>query len=202
MSADVVIRGGTVIDGTGAPGYRADVAVTDGVISEIGAKLDGRTDLDATDQVVAPGFIDVHTHYDAQVFWDPALTPSSWHGVTTVVAGNCGFTLAPCRPENRELLVRTLEHVEDMSFDDARRRRAVGFRDVPRVPRLHRAAWHGTQLHVLRRAHGGAALGDGRGRVRACCARRRDRGDAARRPRSAGARCGRVRHQLGADARG
>jgi len=117
MTADVVIRGGTVIDGTGAPGYRADVAVTDGVISEIGAKLDGRTELDATDHVVAPGFIDIHTHYDAQVFWDPALTPSSWHGVTTVVAGNCGFTLAPCHPEHRELLVRTLEHVEDMSFD-------------------------------------------------------------------------------------
>ncbi|MFN8036700.1 MAG: amidohydrolase family protein [Acidimicrobiia bacterium] len=117
MTADVVIRGGTVIDGTGAPGVRADVAVAEGVITEIGARLDGRRELDATDQVVAPGFVDVHTHYDAQVFWDPALTPSCWHGVTTVVAGNCGFTLAPCRPEHRELLVHTLEHVEDMNFD-------------------------------------------------------------------------------------
>ena len=117
MSADVVIRGGTVIDGTGAPGYRADVAITGGTISDIGTGLDGRRILDASGQVVTPGFIDIHTHYDAQVFWDPALTPSCWHGVTSVVAGNCGFTIAPVRPEHRELLVRTLQHVEDMAPD-------------------------------------------------------------------------------------
>jgi N-acyl-D-amino-acid deacylase len=115
MTNDLVIKGGTVVDGTGAPGTEADVAVRDGVVSEIGDGLTGERVLDASDQVVAPGFIDVHTHYDAQVFWDPALTPSSWHGVTTVVAGNCGFSIAPCRPEHRELLVHTLEHVEDMS---------------------------------------------------------------------------------------
>src|SRR5919106_1806568 len=112
---DLVIKGGTVIDGTGAPGKRADVAVRGGVVHEIGANLSGERTLDASGQVVAPGFVDVHTHYDAQVFWDPALTPSSWHGVTTVIAGNCGFSIAPCRPEHRELLVHTLEHVEDMS---------------------------------------------------------------------------------------
>ena len=66
---------------------------------------------------MSPGFIDIHTHYDAQVFWDPALSPSCWHGVTSVVAGNCGFSIAPVRPEHRELLVRTLQHVEDMSPD-------------------------------------------------------------------------------------
>ncbi len=115
MSADLVIRGGTVVDGTGKPGRLADVAVAEGVVSEIGDGLTGDRELDATGQVVAPGFIDIHTHYDAQVFWDPALTPSSWHGVTTVVAGNCGFSLAPCRPEHQDLLVHTLEHVEDMS---------------------------------------------------------------------------------------
>ena len=73
--------------------------------------------LDAGGHVVSPGFIDIHTHYDAQVFWDPALSPSCWHGVTSVVAGNCGFSIAPVRPEHRELLVRTLQHVEDMSPD-------------------------------------------------------------------------------------
>src|SRR4051812_8468317 len=116
MSADLVIRGGTVLDGSGAPGQRADVAGTDGVISGIGDGLDGKRELDASGQVVTPGFIDIHSHYDAQVFWDPALTPSSFHGVTSVVAGNCGFSIAPCRPEHRALLARTLQHVEDMNL--------------------------------------------------------------------------------------
>jgi len=117
MTADVVIRGGTVVDGTGGPGRLADVAITDGVISEIGTGLTGRRELEAGGQIVTPGFVDIHTHYDAQVFWDPALTPSCWHGVTSVVAGNCGFSIAPVRPEHRELLIRTLQHVEDMSSD-------------------------------------------------------------------------------------
>ncbi|MGA3146289.1 MAG: amidohydrolase family protein [Acidimicrobiales bacterium] len=114
---DVVIRGGTLVDGSGAPGRPADVAVRDGRIAAIGQRLTGTTELDASGQVVAPGFIDIHTHYDAQVFWDPDLSPSSFHGVTTVVAGNCGFSIAPTRPAGVEMLVRTLQHVEDMSFD-------------------------------------------------------------------------------------
>jgi N-acyl-D-aspartate/D-glutamate deacylase len=110
----LVIRGGTVVDGTGAPAVRADVAIEDGRITEVGARLTGDGELDADGAVVAPGFIDIHTHYDAQVFWDPALTPSCFHGVTTVVAGNCGFSIAPTRPADRDLVGRTLEKVEDM----------------------------------------------------------------------------------------
>jgi N-acyl-D-amino-acid deacylase len=116
MPADLVIRGGIIVDGTGAPGIAADVAVTDGVISEIGPNLRGGRELDASGCVVAPGFIDIHTHYDAQVFWDPTLRPTSFHGVTTVVAGNCGFAIAPTRPEHREVIARTLENVEDMDL--------------------------------------------------------------------------------------
>ena len=115
MSDEVlVIRGGTVVDGTGSPGYAADVAVAAGRIVAIGQGLTGDHELDATGCVVSPGFIDIHTHYDAQVFWDPALTPSCYHGVTTVVAGNCGFSIAPTRPGDRNLIAHTLEKVEDM----------------------------------------------------------------------------------------
>jgi N-acyl-D-amino-acid deacylase len=114
MDETTVIRGGTVVDGTGAPGRRADVAIRGGRVVEVGEDLDGDRVIDASGMVVAPGFIDIHTHYDAQVFWDPALTPSVFHGVTTVVAGNCGFSIAPTRPEDRELIANTLQKVEDM----------------------------------------------------------------------------------------
>jgi N-acyl-D-aspartate/D-glutamate deacylase len=114
MQAETIVRGGTVVDGSGAPGYAADIAIAGGMIMEIGHNLRGERELDASGCIVAPGFIDIHTHYDAQVFWDPALRPSSCHGVTTVVAGNCGFAIAPTRPEHRDVIVHTLENVEDM----------------------------------------------------------------------------------------
>ncbi|WP_419919021.1 N-acyl-D-amino-acid deacylase family protein [Candidatus Poriferisocius sp.] len=117
MSADIVIRGGVVVDGSGRPGTEADIAITGDRISGIGKGLSGRTELDAGGQVVAPGFIDIHTHYDAQVFWDPELSPSCYHGVTSVIAGNCGFSIAPTRSEHRGLIARTLENVEDMNVD-------------------------------------------------------------------------------------
>ncbi len=118
MAYDLVIRNGNVVDGTGAPGRRADVAVSDGRIAEIG-KIDGGADeiVDAGDCVVAPGFVDPHTHYDAQICWDGAVTPSSWHGVTSVVMGNCGVGIAPCLPEAREIAMRDLVNVEGIPFD-------------------------------------------------------------------------------------
>ncbi len=109
-----VIKGGTVVDGTGVDGYAADVAIEGDRIVEIGIGLTGATIIDAAGCVVAPGFVDIHTHYDAQVFWDPGLTPSSYHGVTTVVAGNCGFSIAPTHAADRELVGATMEKVEDM----------------------------------------------------------------------------------------
>lgn len=114
MTERIVLRGGLVVDGTGAPGTRADVAIEGDRIAEVGTDLAGDRSVDASGCVVAPGFIDIHTHYDAQVFWDPWLTPSCHHGVTTVVAGNCGFTMAPIRPTDHELIALTLEKVEDM----------------------------------------------------------------------------------------
>ena len=117
MAFDVVIRNGTVVDGTGLPGYRADVGVRDGVITAIGRIRErGRVrDIDAEGHVVTPGFIDGHTHMDAQVFWDALGSCSCWHGVTTAVMGHCGFTLAPASPEERHLVVRNLERAEDIS---------------------------------------------------------------------------------------
>jgi N-acyl-D-aspartate/D-glutamate deacylase len=115
---DLLIRGGTVVDGSGAPGVPGDLAVRDGRIAALGrVQGDAARTLDATGCVVAPGFIDVHTHYDAQVFWDRMLTISPWHGVTSVVMGNCGFGIAPTRPKHRDLILRTLENVEGMSLD-------------------------------------------------------------------------------------
>lgn len=114
MGNSTVIKNGRVIDGTGSPAFVADVRIEDGRITAIGDNLTGDEVVDATGRVVAPGFIDIHTHYDAQVFWDPALTPSCYHGVTTVVAGNCGFTIAPTRAGDRDLIARTMEKVEDM----------------------------------------------------------------------------------------
>ncbi|MEA3214742.1 MAG: N-acyl-D-amino-acid deacylase, partial [Acidimicrobiia bacterium] len=115
---DLVIRGGVVVDGSGGPGYRADVGVLHGRISRIGIiREKGREEIDAEDHVVSPGFIDGHTHMDAQVAWDPVGTSSCWHGVTSVVMGNCGFTLAPARADERHLVVRNLERAEDISAE-------------------------------------------------------------------------------------
>ena len=118
MSYDLVIKNGTVVDGTGAKRYQADVAIAGGKIAEIGKVTEGaKRTIDADGLVVAPGFVDPHTHYDAQICWDGAVTPSSWHGVTSVVMGNCGVGIAPCKPETREIAMRDLVNVEGIPFD-------------------------------------------------------------------------------------
>ncbi len=118
MAHDLVIKNGMLVDGTGAPARRADVAITGGKIAEIGRVTDAAaTVIDAADLVVAPGFIDPHTHYDAQICWDGAVTPSSWHGVTSVIMGNCGVGIAPCKPKAREVAMRDLVNVEAIPFD-------------------------------------------------------------------------------------
>ena len=112
---ELVIRGGTVVDGTGAPAVTADVAVDEGRITTVGQVDErGERELDADGLVVAPGWVDIHTHYDGQVTWDPELTPSSWHGVTTVVMGNCGVGFAPVRPGAEGFLIELMEGVEDI----------------------------------------------------------------------------------------
>ncbi len=122
MTHDLVIRGGLIVDGTGAPARHGDLAVANGRIAEVGVVTTrGRQEIDAAGLAVAPGFIDPHTHYDAQLTWDPFASCSSWHGVTTIVTGNCGFTIAPCRAQDREALMRMLQYVEGMSLEAMRK---------------------------------------------------------------------------------
>lgn len=112
---DLIIRGGTIVDGTGAAGFTGDVAVKDGLIAAVGT-VPGSADtvIDATGKIVAPGFVDIHTHYDGQATWDQEMAPSSWHGVTTVIMGNCGVGFAPAKPDRHEWLISLMEGVEDI----------------------------------------------------------------------------------------
>ena len=112
---DLVIRGGTVVDGTGNERYLADVAIDGGVITKVGgAMAPGREEIDATGKIVAPGWVDIHTHYDGQATWDQEMAPSSWHGVTTVIMGNCGVGFAPAKPDKHDWLIGLMEGVEDI----------------------------------------------------------------------------------------
>jgi N-acyl-D-aspartate/D-glutamate deacylase len=115
MTHEIVIRGGRIVDGTGSAPWMGDVAIDAGHITALG-KVDGRgaREIDADGHIVTPGFVDLHAHLDAQIGWDPTLTPVSWHGVTSVLIGNCGVTFAPCKPSDRELLAGMMETVEDI----------------------------------------------------------------------------------------
>jgi len=115
---DVVISGGVVVDGTRLPRYQADVGIKDGKIAKIGNLKTHSADkrIDATGKIVAPGFVDLHTHYDAQLFWDPYCSISSWHGVTSLVIGNCGFGFAPVKPDFRERAMLTMTRTEAIPY--------------------------------------------------------------------------------------
>jgi N-acyl-D-aspartate/D-glutamate deacylase len=115
---DVVIKNGMIVDGTQIPRYVGDIGIKDGIIQRIGFvdATDGDRMIAADGLIVAPGFIDLHTHYDAQLFWDPYLSISSWHGVTSVVIGNCGFGFAPVKPEMRERSMLSMTRVEAIPF--------------------------------------------------------------------------------------
>src|SRR5262245_61923359 len=115
LAYDIVIRGGRIVDGTGRSAFDGDVAIEDGRIVAIG-EVDGQSDrtIDAEGHVVAPGFIDAHTHYDAQLIWDPTANPSTAHGITTVLLGNCGYTLAPVRPDDQDYLMGLFAAAEEI----------------------------------------------------------------------------------------
>jgi N-acyl-D-aspartate/D-glutamate deacylase len=160
---DVLIRGGSVVDGTGAPARTADVAIKGGVVTEVG-RVDGTADrvIDADGLLVTPGFVDIHCHYDGQASWGDRMIPSSWHGVTTVVVGNCGVGFAPVRPADHERLIELMEGVEDIpgtvlhegltwsweSFPELSARSTADLRVVSRC---------GCRTALLRHVMGGAA---------------------------------------------
>src|SRR3954466_1124933 len=119
---DIHVSGGTIVDGTGVPRYRGDLWIKDGRIAQMGGRAQGVADrvIDATGKIVAPGFVDCHTHYDAQIRWDPWCTISGWHGVTSVVLGNCGFGFAPCKPDFRDRSMLTMTRTEAIPYESMR----------------------------------------------------------------------------------
>jgi len=151
MAYDLLIRNGIVVDGSGRSRYQANIGVVDGRIVEIGGKIDGsaRKVIDASDLIVAPGFIDPHTHYDAQICWDPLLSCSSWHGVTSVVMGNCGVGIAPCRPDLHEVVTWDLVNVEGIPFDVLARGISWGWVSFPEFMQAAEQRRSGVNLSFL-----------------------------------------------------
>ena len=166
---DLIIRNGTVVDGTGADPFEADVAIDGGKIVAVG-EVAGRgiEEIDARGLLVTPGFVDPHTHYDGQATWSSRITPSSWNGVTTTLFGNCGVGFAPCKPSQRDMLVKLMEGVEDIPEVGADRRPAMELAEFSRLPRCAGRA-------SLRHGHRDAGAARRAARVRHGRARRRPR---------------------------
>ena len=132
---DLVIRGGTIVDGTGIPRYQGDLGVKDGRVAKISGKISpqGAREIDASGCIVAPGAIDLHTHYDAQLNWDPYASLSGWFGVTSLTVGECGFGFAPTRAEDRDLNMRMMNRIEAIPLESMRLGDALGLGDIPGV---------------------------------------------------------------------
>ena len=199
---DLVITGGTLVDGTGAEPRTADVAVTDDAVTEIAdagalAGTNATRTIDADGLLVTPGFVDIHTHFDGQITWDPLLTPTCWHGVTTVVFGNCGVGFAPARPDKHDWLIGLMEGVEDIPGAALSEGIQWGWESYPeyldaveQVPKsldvgsqiphgAVRAVRHGRSRGEEPARHIGGHRGDGRHRARRHRARRARRVDVA-----------------------
>ena len=201
LMLDLVIKNARICDGTGAPSFMGSLGVKDGVIRHVG-KANGQTAdrvLDADGLVLAPGFVDPHTHYDAQIAWDPLLTCSPWHGVTTVIMGNCGVGVAPVKPETREILMQDLVNVEAIPYDvmkagiDWQWESYGQYLDADRPPRPRHQRGRAGRVHAAAplRDGGGVVRARGDARTRsppcgACCARpwKRGRSGSRRRPRA------------------
>ena len=181
---DIVIKNGMIVDGTRTPRLRADIGIKNGRIAEIGQldASDAERVIDAGDCIVAPGFVDLHTHYDAQLFWDPYCTMSGWHGVTSVVIGNCGFGFAPVPPEMRERTMLSMTRVEAIPLDAMQAGMPWDWVTYPEFLDTIDAAPQGRQRAPLRAARPAAGLGAGprRRQVRPGAHPRRD--DASSRP--------------------
>ena len=182
MAYDLVIKNGTVVDGTGAPRVHADIAIKDGTIAEIGKVSGGaQRTIDAGELIVAPGFVDPHTHYDAQICWDPLLSCTSWHGVTSVVMGNCGVGIAPCKPEVHEIAAWDLVNVEAIPFDALAKGITWDWVSFPEFMDAAAAPRRRDQRRLSRSADAVSPFRDGRGID--------GTGGVARRNRNASRRC-------------